>query len=229
MLRREKDAPFTQWCEKLKPGELNGTEHGLSWGMVKWLIETEPLRFAKLLKYIDDQSNPTCTDSIQGAFGVSPSVLYQRWREYALGELRQEALGRAKSWVKTRSASSLDCWRQLLPAPDPSGLRNSTPRSRLRVLYLGNEGTERSEAFGEFLSEHFHGSEVIARELFEPEDAEGFDVVLLDWSQSDIDLNELAHTESPLGPRLAWKTPTVLLDSAGLLMATPWQLQGSWG
>jgi hypothetical protein len=84
ILRRERDRPFSQWCEKLQPGELDGTEHGLAWGIVEWLIEAEPLRFAKLISLNDDLvANRTCSQAIEEAFGVSSNVLYQRWRDWA--------------------------------------------------------------------------------------------------------------------------------------------------
>jgi len=50
--------------------------------------------------------------------------------------------------------------------------------------------------------------------------------VLLDWSQSD---SQLAKTPSPLGKIEEWSTPTVLLNSAGLLMAGQWQIIGGAG
>ena len=53
--------------------------------------------------------------------------------------------------------------------------------------------------------------------------------VLLDWSQSDVDLAKMAEITSPLGPRDQWTKPTVLLGSAGLLLAGPWELIGSYG
>ena len=85
LVRRERDPNLAQWCEKLQPGELTGVENGLSWSLVKWLVETEPLRFSKMLEGIDDTENkPSCSDCIEAAFGVSPSVLHQRWREYVL-------------------------------------------------------------------------------------------------------------------------------------------------
>ena len=56
LVRREKDAPFAQWCEKLQPGELSGIENGLSWSLVKWMIDTEPVRFAKMLHSMHDLS-----------------------------------------------------------------------------------------------------------------------------------------------------------------------------
>jgi hypothetical protein len=85
LVRRDKDPPFAQWCEKLQPGELTGVENGFTWGIVKWLVETEPLRFTKMIEPMDDLTlNLDTNGLIQQAFGCSPSVLYQRWREYAL-------------------------------------------------------------------------------------------------------------------------------------------------
>ena len=53
--------------------------------------------------------------------------------------------------------------------------------------------------------------------------------MLLDWSQGDVDLMQRKTLKSPLGPRDNWSTPTVLLGSAGLLIAGPWQTNGSYG
>lgn len=87
IVRRDKDTPFAIWCEKLQPGELSGIENGLSWSIVKWLIETEPLRFTKMLEAMHDLSrNLKPGELIQDAFGCSSNVLYQRWREYVLKE-----------------------------------------------------------------------------------------------------------------------------------------------
>lgn len=87
MVRRGKDPSLSQWCEKLTPGELLAEEQGVSWSLVKWLVETEPVRFAKLVERIDDlDKKPTASQCIELAFGVSPGVLHQRWREYVLKE-----------------------------------------------------------------------------------------------------------------------------------------------
>jgi hypothetical protein len=85
IVRRDRDQPFASWCEKLQPGELTGVEHGLCWSLVRWLIETEPVRFAKLLGTIHDTKlNYSSAQEIDAGFGCSPSVLYQRWREYVV-------------------------------------------------------------------------------------------------------------------------------------------------
>jgi len=82
-VRRRKDTPLSEWCEKLQPGELTAVEHGLCWSIVTWLIETEPVRLAKLMTRIDDiELKSTATEAIEFAFGVPPTVLHQRWREW---------------------------------------------------------------------------------------------------------------------------------------------------
>jgi hypothetical protein len=83
LVRRGKDPSLSLWCEKLTPGELTGIENGLSWSIVKWIVETEPIRFTKLLRKLNDYENkPTSTAAIEFAFGVSPGVLHSRWRDY---------------------------------------------------------------------------------------------------------------------------------------------------
>jgi len=91
IVRRGKDPPLGQWCEKLQPGGLTGVENGLSWSIVKWLVETDPVRFTKMLRKLDDYKNkPSCAQCIQYAFGVSPTVLHQRWRQYVLKNYRKK-------------------------------------------------------------------------------------------------------------------------------------------
>ena len=107
-----------------------------------------------------------------------------------------------------------------LAAQDPKPLP-------LRVLYMGNAGTPRAQAYLDFLRKHFEDATALPRAGFAGPGAA--DVVLLDWSQSDVDLAKMAAITSPLGPRDQWRTPLVLLGSAGLLLAGPWELIGSYG
>ncbi len=87
IVRRDKDPPLVQWCEKKQPGEMTGIENGLSWGIVRWMVETEPIRFTKMLEPMDDlKLNLSSAQLVDQAFGVSVSVLYQRWRDYVLQE-----------------------------------------------------------------------------------------------------------------------------------------------
>ena len=83
LVRRGRDDPLGRWCEKLLPGELTGVQNGMSWSIVQWLVETEPIRFTKMLRKMEDyKAKPTCTECIQHAFGVTPGVLHSRWREW---------------------------------------------------------------------------------------------------------------------------------------------------
>ncbi len=110
--------------------------------------------------------------------------------------------------------------------------------ARLRVLYLGNTETERGRAYARFLGEHFRLVGAVDRKAFDPQSAEATraDVVVLDWSQSDIVHTEVrtasefeTHLKSPLGERRRWNKPTVLLGSAGHLLAAPWRVFGGSG
>jgi hypothetical protein len=98
-------------------------------------------------------------------------------------------------------------------------------RLALRLLYVGNDKA-RAAAYADFLGEHFSRVRTALRDTFDPSTVGDADVVLLDWSQSESDLK---RTRSPLGRLEAWSKPTVLLGSAGLLIAGQWQLIGGAG
>lgn len=106
----------------------------------------------------------------------------------------------------------------------------------LRVIYLGNTDTDRGRAYARFLGEKFTLVGARNRQSFDPHSKVEADVVVLDWSQSDIphpDIREPggyeSHIKSPLGERARWGTPTVLLGSAGHLLAAPWKTFGGSG
>jgi hypothetical protein len=108
----------------------------------------------------------------------------------------------------------------------------------LRVLYVGNAHTDRGRSYARFLGETFTLKGAVDRSTFEPGSLPEVDVIVLDWSQSDI-----VHTsnprntgprmesdvKSPLGQRSRWTKPTVLLGSAGHLLAAPWKVFGGSG
>jgi hypothetical protein len=94
----------------------------------------------------------------------------------------------------------------------------------LSVLYVGNAATPRGKAYADFLGQHFRRALAIERKGFDPRRAASFDVVLLDWSQQDR-----GEKASPLGPMETWEKPTVLLGSAGLLLAQCWEIHGAIG
>ncbi len=104
----------------------------------------------------------------------------------------------------------------------------------LRVLYLARNDDARESAFTEFLAANFVQSSAMKRELFKPEMAAAYDVVLLDWSQMEIhdpsaQWDAARNYPSPLGDRAQWSTPTVLLGSAGQILAGPWETIGGAG
>ena len=117
------------------------------------------------------------------------------------------------------------------PAADEPGARS------LRVLYVGNAGTPRARAFARFLEGRFTLAGAADRERFDPRHADGADVVLLDWSQRDLKPPEPGTRpeawehglKSPLGERARWTRPTVLLGSAGHLLAAAWEVHGGSG
>jgi hypothetical protein len=118
----------------------------------------------------------------------------------------------------------------VLAADEPKPVRS------LRVLYVGNADTDRGRSYARFLGEHFDLVGSVERNAFNPGSAAAADVVVLDWSQSDIvrpERVDAAHSESnlksPLGERSRWDKPTVLLGSAGHLLAAPWKVFGGSG
>ncbi len=104
----------------------------------------------------------------------------------------------------------------------------------LRVLYLARNDEARQSAFTEFLAANFVQSAAMPRDQFKPEMAAPYDVVLVDWSQMEIHDPNAAWDaprtySSPLGDRAQWSTPTVLLGSAGQILAGPWETIGGAG
>jgi hypothetical protein len=99
-------------------------------------------------------------------------------------------------------------------------------RLPLHVAYLGNAGKPRATEFVDFLRTRFEQVTEKNRDDVDLESLGACDVILLDWSQQDA---EVEKAVSPLGSRSQWSKPTVLLGSAGLLLATPWSTVGGAG
>ncbi len=97
----------------------------------------------------------------------------------------------------------------------------------LRILYLGND-QNRSRDFGDFFNQHFSFATAQTHADFDRDefDRQQFDVVVIDWSQRET---SSADAVSPVGDREAWSTPTVLLGSAGHLLAAAWEVAGGSG
>src|SRR5438067_120999 len=104
--------------------------------------------------------------------------------------------------------------------------RAADPAIPLHVLYVGNTAGPRAGHFEAFLKENFARVSVADAKTFDPAAAKAADVVLFDWAQSDGDLKA---GPNPLGRFEDWSKPTVLLNSAGLLVAGHWQLIGGAG
>jgi hypothetical protein len=100
------------------------------------------------------------------------------------------------------------------------------PLVSLRVVYVGNAKSPRASNFTTFLKKHFARVTAADYASFVPAALHDADVVLVDWSQSDGDLRKSSF---PLGRLEDWSKPTVLLNSAGLLVAAHWQLIGGAG
>jgi hypothetical protein len=98
----------------------------------------------------------------------------------------------------------------------------------LKVLYLGNATSARAADFKAFLSTNVARVDVAWRATFDPVLASQFDVVLLDWPQSESK-GQFPPKKSPLGERNAWTKPMVLLGSAGLHLAIVWDVKGGFG
>jgi len=116
----------------------------------------------------------------------------------------------------------------VLTTAGPWGTKGAAagPLLPLRVLYLGNAKSPRAADYEAFLKRHFRRVTVAEREGFDPAAAKDADVVLLDWSQRDT---EVSKAKSPFGKLEGWYRPTVLLGSAGLLLAGQWQVIGGAG
>ncbi len=100
---------------------------------------------------------------------------------------------------------------------------------KIKLLYVGEPtNSARAKQVVSFLQKNTGQTEAVDRRGFRPEQASGFDVVVLDWPQSDNTDQEWKRP-SPLGARSSWNKPTVLLGSAGLNMAVVWKVRGGSG
>jgi hypothetical protein len=109
-----------------------------------------------------------------------------------------------------------------------TGAAQAANLDKLKVLYIGEPGTPRARHFTGFVGKNVGKVEAVSRKDFKPADADEFDVVLLDWPQSQ-DAREERKARPPLGERAAWSKPTVLLGSAGLNLAVVWKVRGGSG
>jgi hypothetical protein len=113
-----------------------------------------------------------------------------------------------------------------MPAQEPSPVQDSASPRALDVLYVAGKEpryTARQAALRAFLDERFGEVRFAEHAKVTPAALAGIEVVVLDWHQGE-DFDGL-----PLGARDEWTTPTVLLGSAGLLLAKKWEVLGGSG
>jgi hypothetical protein len=109
----------------------------------------------------------------------------------------------------------------------PSWARSAELRE-LKVLYVGDAGGRRTAAFQAFLKPNVGKVDIAPRSNVTPEQVQDYDVVLLDWHQSNRPQGT-DPKQCPLGAREAWTKPTILLGSAGLNLAMVWEVKGGFG
>ena len=101
--------------------------------------------------------------------------------------------------------------------------------NKLKLLYVGEPANStRAKQIASFLQKNAGQIQAVERRGFRPEQANEFDVVVLDCPQSGNTEQERKQG-SPLGARAGWNKPTVLLGSAGLNMAIVWKVRGGSG
>ena len=105
----------------------------------------------------------------------------------------------------------------------------SADLGELDILFLADSDSSRTQEFTSFLRENVGSVKSVPRREFRPADGARFDVVLLDWLQSEEAREEWKSKRSPLGERADWGVPTVLLGSAGLNLAVTWSIRGGSG
>ena len=129
-------------------------------------------------------------------------------------------------WLTILGAALL-FWAQPARAADPINLR---------VLYAGNPGSDREKDFSAFLGKHFAKVGTADYQKFSKNQAEGYDVVILDWTSiypRDKDgkmKREFHGLNSPTPPGLleTYDRPTVMIGAAGGLLAGRLRLKIDW-
>jgi len=86
----------------------------------------------------------------------------------------------------------------------------------LRVLYVGYPGMEREKDFVGFLEKHFTKLGKADLDKIEPKDAEGFDVVVLDYGELIIKGNAIVSPRVVFGRE--YSRPVLTIGAAGALV-----------
>lgn len=121
--------------------------------------------------------------------------------------------------TKTRSLLSLALATTFLGslAVNHGGRAQAAPEKiRLRVLYVGHPQTPREKDFVECLQKHFVKVGKGDLDKFGEKDAEGYDVVILDYSGLVIKDNAILFPAPPFGD--SYSRPTVTVGATGALV-----------
>jgi len=106
----------------------------------------------------------------------------------------------------------------------------------LKLLYAGNPGSDREHDFTAFLGKSFAKVGTTDYRTFKEDDANGYDVVILDWSsiyprdnQGKIE-KDFRGLNSPRPPKLSstFDRPTILIGAAGGYATMQSQLKINW-
>ncbi|MCB9879402.1 MAG: hypothetical protein H6835_17545 [Planctomycetes bacterium] len=104
---------------------------------------------------------------------------------------------------------------------------------RVAFVAVGSVPAARALAFEQFFAQRFATVRRVGAEQIATADLADIDVVVLDWPQADGVSKWMGDRSlpvvAPLGERALWRTPTVLLGSAGLNLAVAWDVRGGAG
>lgn len=121
----------------------------------------------------------------------------------------------------------------LAAAATPCGAQGTDVRLPLTVAFVGEVDSARARDFRAYLERFCQKVRSVERSTCVPARLADVDVVILDWPQKDGIMawatDRDAPRTCPLGKRADWKVPTVLVGSAGLSLATAWDLKGGFG
>lgn len=96
-------------------------------------------------------------------------------------------------------------------------------RIGLRVLYVGHPGSEREKDFVGFLEKHFAKVGKADLNKVDVKDAEGFEVVVVDYSGLTIKGNAIMTPRIPFGR--GYSRPVLTIGAAGALVSDSLELK----
>jgi hypothetical protein len=135
----------------------------------------------------------------------------KRGRRFPRPEKRRGKMRREALFVLVVTAAFFH-----LVSCEGEGVKAGTEQVKLRVVYVGYPGTEREKDFVGFLEKHFTkvGKADLAK--VEVKDAEGFDVVVLDYGELIIKGNAIVSPRVVFGREHS--RPVLTIGAAGALV-----------